>query len=554
MRCAIYARYSTDKQRETSSADQIAAARRYAAAQQWTILEDHIYVDEAKSGASTEQRGGLEALRRVAGSPRCPFDTLLLDDSSRLARDYLHAGQVLRELKFAGVRVVCVSQGLDTNQEIAELLFGILGAVDGHALRDVAQKIKRGLRGQLSRGYATGSRTYGYRSEPEWDPSGRLGPDGKPIRLGARLVIQPAEADVVRRIFERYASGSGVPMIVVELNDSDVPGPQGRPWRHGMVQRVLRNDKYRGVHVWGKKRFVRQPRTRRRVARPSPEREWERRDAPELRIVNDDLWWRVQQRLAASAVAVVRQPNSGLMRGRNAALHSRHLLSGLSRCGVCGKAITVVSGGYGTPRYGCQHSWRNGTGACDNRLTIRATVADAALLAGVQEHLARPETVSSIAGAVSAEVARHFDASRRETKDLERERRTVTAEVNRLVRAIAAGGDLPAVIQALRERQDRLSRLESELDGLHDAPTPPLAVIPTWVRQKVSDLTRLLKKAPERTKTHLRDHQVQVTFTPVRDEGRPFLRATCTGNLLPATCDLPAPRSATDASHPRSGL
>lgn len=128
----------------------------------------------------------------------------------------------------------------------------------------------------------------------------------------------------------------------------------------------------------------------------------------------------------------------------------------------------------------------------------------------------------------------------------------MTAEVNRLVRAIAAGGDLPPVIQALRERQDRLSRLESELDGLHDAPTPPLDVIPTWVRQKVSDLTRLLRKAPERAKTHLRDHQVQVTFTPVRDEGRPFLQATCTGDLLPAICDLPAPGSATDALHPRA--
>jgi len=71
-----------------------------------------------------------------------------------------------------------------------------------------------------------------------------------------------------------------------------------------------------------------------------------------LRIVSDDLWNAVVSKAA-------RQAGRGLMRGKNAALHSRHLFSGFMRCGSCGGAITVVSGGYGQPRYGCLRRSKN---------------------------------------------------------------------------------------------------------------------------------------------------------------------------------------------------
>src|SRR5262249_48229996 len=140
-------------------------------------------------------------------------------------------------------------------------------------------------------------------------------------------------------------------------------------WRDGPVKRVLRNEKYLGRLIWGQKTYARRPGTREEVARPQPRSEWRTLERPELRIVPDDLWARVQTRLEAVREAIPEAVGRRLMRGRKAALHSPHLFSGFMRCGVCGGAVTVVSGGCGSPRYGCQQSSRNGRAACSNRLT-----------------------------------------------------------------------------------------------------------------------------------------------------------------------------------------
>ncbi len=65
----------------------------------------------------------------------------------------------------------------------------------------------------------------------------------------------------------------------------------------------------------------------------------------------------------------------------------------------------VVSGGAGSPRYGCPYSWRNGLTTCTNRLTVRAKIADAALLSGMQEELQQPDTVAYVTEALSARIA-----------------------------------------------------------------------------------------------------------------------------------------------------
>ena len=110
MRVAIHGRYSSENQRPESIEDQIAACRRAAAQRDFTVLEDHIYADQARSG-TRRGRHGLTAL--VAAAHQSLFD-VLVDDLSRLARDNHLMLSVLAELRFAGVRVVSVADGLGT--------------------------------------------------------------------------------------------------------------------------------------------------------------------------------------------------------------------------------------------------------------------------------------------------------------------------------------------------------------------------------------------------------------------------------------------------------
>jgi site-specific DNA recombinase len=216
VRAAIYARYSTDMQRDTSLDDQIAAARRYALEQGCAVLGDHIYTDAAISGGSLD-RAGIQALLAAAERRPAPFEVLLVDDSSRVSRDLADAVRFMQRLRFCGIRVIYIAQHIDSANEQAETLIAVHGMVDSLYVREMAKKIKRGLAGQLERGFATGAITFGYRTVPVPDPSGKVDVNGYPVLLGKRVEVIPEEARTIVQIFEWYASGLGIARVMSRL-------------------------------------------------------------------------------------------------------------------------------------------------------------------------------------------------------------------------------------------------------------------------------------------------------------------------------------------------
>jgi site-specific DNA recombinase len=521
MRVAIYARYSSDLQRDTSITDQVAVAREYAERQRWTVLEDRVYTDAGISGASLEGRPGVQALLAAAQQRPQLFDVVLVDDSSRIARDLADALRVMQLLRFASVRVIYISQSIDSANEQAETLVAVHGLVDGLYLREMAAKIRRGLGGQADRGFHTGARVFGYRSVPVLDPSGRRGSDGAPAILGKRLEIFEAEAAIVRQVFAWYAGGVGVTTITARLNATD-----GVRRSYNAVRNWLANPRYVGRVVWNRRRFERKPGTRVKVARALPQSEWRVYEHPELRIIDDATWDAVQAR---RAVIQGKTAPRGLMRGRIAALHSRHLFSGFLRCGVCSGAITVVSGGYGSPRYGCQRASKQGAASCRNRLTIRAKVADAALLAGLQAYLLKPTTIEYLTAALSSRLNAALDERPKQRAVKLAERDALERKLAHLVRAIEDGAATPALLTAMKSREADLAQLKADLEAMETPLGERLAVIPSWVRGQVTDVAALLADAPERAKSEFQRLGLGFTVSPV-SEGRskPFLRAVGT--------------------------
>jgi hypothetical protein len=333
------------------------------------------------------------------------------------------------------------------------------------------------------------------------------------------------------QIFEWYADGMPIPQIIDHLVARGIPSPRRTRWTIQATRRILGNERYRGYQIWGASSFERRPRTNRRVQRRRPREEWQVVERPELRIISDDLWVRVADRRAAVRASLGVDPGKrNLARGRSA-LYSPYLFSGFLRCGTCGGTICIVSGGQGSPRYGCPNSSRNGLTACDNRLTIRATVADPMLLAGLQTELQRPEVVHYVTEAVSEEVSRRLDDSPRRRDDLLAQRVTTERKLQNLIRAVEDGIALPSVRQTIAVREAELRRLDEELQGLDDSPKMDVAVIPTWVRQQLRDVADLLRDKPERAKVEFRRLNVSFTLCPVHNEGRPFLRAIRTGDF-----------------------
>lgn len=213
MRAAIYARYSSENQRPESIEDQVGSCRRLASERGFSIAEEHVYADQAQSGARRD-RIGLSAM--VAAAQDHQFDVVLVDDLSRLARDNYLMLSVIAELHFEGVRVVSVADGLDSDDEEATLGIQIRGIGGELQLRDLKKKTLRGQMGQKARGFSVGERTFGYNSVPV----GKIQMDkkGRPRPEGYKMEIEPREAAIVLRIFKAYADGLSLTRIVRILN------------------------------------------------------------------------------------------------------------------------------------------------------------------------------------------------------------------------------------------------------------------------------------------------------------------------------------------------
>jgi DNA invertase Pin-like site-specific DNA recombinase len=534
MRAAIYARYSSDLQRETSLEDQIAVAKRYATERKWTVLKDHIYTDAGISGASIQNRPSVQRLLAAAAQQPKPFDVLLVDDSSRIARDIADAIRVMQTLKFLGVRVIYISQGIDSDSDQADALVAVHGLIDSLYLKELAKKVKRGLAGQMDRGFSTGARQYGYRKTLVPDPSGRKDAGGRLIPLGTRIEVNEEEAKVIRRIFEWVADGVGLTTILERLNAEGVPGTGGKRWSKGALTRVVKNERYLGRQIWGQQSVEHEPGTGRRIMRDNPRHEWKITERPELRIISDELWERAQKTRADVRAAVA--PKRNLARGKDARYQSKHLLTGFAKCAICGYAMTSVSGGSGSPRLGCRRSWGEGRDACPNRLTIRMKIAEPQILARLQSELLKPAAADYIVKSVEKEFQKALAEPKSEKGTTQRQLDSERRKVQNLVAAIEGGSDAPgALLKAVAEREATIKRLEAQVkrESQKQSPVVKPPEMAPWVREQLQNLTALLKSDPAKAKSEFRRLNLQLTFNPV--EAKPRANYVVKGQ-----CDLSA--------------
>src|SRR5919199_1939912 len=280
MRTVIYARYSSELQRDASIEDQIRLCRaRIARESGWTYLT--AYTDHAISG-SVRLRPGYQKLLEDARAGA--FDVVIAEALDRLSRDQEDVAALYKQLSFAGVKLVTLAEG-----EIGELHVGLKGTMNALFLKDLAQKVRRGLEGRVRQGRSGGGLCYGYDVAREYDSH------GEPVHGGR--TVNAAQAAIVRRIFTEYAAGRSPRAIAKALNAEGILGPSGKPWGastiHGNWRRgtgILNNELYLGRLVWNKLRYVKDPRTGKRVSRPNPPEQWVVQDVPQLRIIDDALW------------------------------------------------------------------------------------------------------------------------------------------------------------------------------------------------------------------------------------------------------------------------
>ncbi len=422
-RCAIYARFSSEKQNALSIDQQIRKCREYADRAGLRVLEQCVFADHAVSGA-TDERAGLQRLLTCAKEKPPAFDVILVDDTSRLSRKLSDALRIKERLDFAGIRVIFVSQGFDSSTPQSQTLLTVHGLVDGLYLEGLREKTFRGVEQLALQGLHTGGRVFGYRHVPI-ESSTQRDSYGRPAIEGVRLAIDPNQVPTIRRIFERYTAGHSMKRIAIDLNRDGIPSPQPREgrsqsWAQSSVRHILLNERYRGVVVWGKTKKLRSPETGKRIHRRKPQSEWRRLEIPEQRIVSEKLWIRTHERM--NLVRDLYGVTEGKRRGRAAA--SPYLFTGLLECSECGGSITIVSGRCrkrGDSRYGCSMHAQRGDSVCKNDLLVRRLDLERQLLAGLQERVLHPDVVDYTLKRFEEELAKALSARSQGDADLRRQ-------------------------------------------------------------------------------------------------------------------------------------
>ena len=495
-RAAIYARYSSDQQRDSSIADQIEICRRYATRQ--GLVVEAVFEDRAISGA-TNNRPGYKALLEAAG--RGAFDVIIVEALDRLTRKLSEIARIHEELQFKGIALHAANIGA-----VSTLHIGMIGTMAQMYLTDLREKTRRGQLGRVLQGRAAGGKAFGYDVVEN-------GPE-----RGMRS-INEAQAAIVRRIFKMAADGVSPRAIAHRLNAEHVPGPEGRTWRdttiRGQKERgtgILNNELYIGELVWNRCSYVKDPASGKRLARPNPRHMWERQPVPELRIVSDSLWQAVRQRQEATAFVMGRDASGNAL---NRAHRQRYLLSGMLRCGCCGGGFTIVA----KDRYGC--ATRRGKGTCTNARTIAREELEQRILRCIRERLVTPDLIAEFTKAYEAEIRR----LNREVDKREQARTTELAQIERkidaIVKAIEDGLYQPVMNQRLTELEARKSQLQKAKNAKKPAPVSVHPNLSELYRRRVSELETLLvdPELRDEAMTLIRSMITQIDLVPEGDAG-----------------------------------
>lgn len=499
MRAVIYARFSSELQRDESIEDQVEVCRREIERQGWTVAR--VYSDRAQSGASKFRPQYQQMMADAEGKQ---FDILVCEALDRLGRKLADIADLHDRLSYAGIKIHTVATG-----EVTQLHIGMLGTMAQLYLSDLREKVWRGQLGRARQGRIPGGIAYGYDVVAERDASG-----------GGRRTINAAQAAVVRQIFREYAAGSSPRTIARRLNEEDVPGPGGRQWGdttiRGQVDRgtgLLNNTLYVGRLEWNRAAYVKNPRTGKKVARVNKQAARELAQIPELRIIDDDLWQQVKRRQKEARIEMGKDESGNAL---NRVHRRKFLLSELLVCGQCGGRYTVV----GKDRYGC--ATRRAKGTCSNDRTITRRKIEARVLGGLKDKLMAPELVAEFIRSYQAEINATAKEAVARSAELKREAEGIERKMAGIMTAIEDGMYTPA----LKERMKALEQRKAEIEGLlAGAGNPPVV--------------RLHPNLAEVYRLKVAELEIALNDQSIKDEAGEILRSLIDRVVLTPAAEAP---------------
>jgi len=459
MKAVIYARVSSERQDvDLSISAQLKALREYAERNNYYIVKE--YIDEAESGKTTNRPSFREMIAQARRSTK-PFELILVWKYSRFARNREDSIVFKTMLRKAGVQVISITEPFE-DTPTGRLFEAMIESLDEFYSANLGEEVTRGMRESASRGfYVSSYAPYGYRKVKVSDGS----------RERPKLEIEPYQAQIVQCIFRSVIDGKGLIDISKELNREGIISPRGNSWGKTTIHKILTNEAYIGTLVWGRSSVRNLPPIRVEEAWPA--------------IVDQDTFKHVQSLLKERAF-VTTHPKR---------VASNYLLSGLAKCGYCGKALVGQDAKGGRFHYYvCGTLLKKGAGSCSspyiNSLKFENLVIDR-----IREHILTYDNLKELVSLVNEGMDAAASEYRERLKVVSVEITGVNQRLERLYDALETGSlqltDLAPRIKRLRERQEQLRVTKLELENLLSDRKVEFAD-PETVKNYVADLYNLL--------------------------------------------------------------
>ena len=465
----IYARYSSHNQREVSIEQQVSECMKHAAELGLHVVGT--YEDRAISG-KTDNRPRFQQMMRDAEKGK--FQAVVSWKSNRIGRNMLQAMVNEAKLDDYGVKVFYAEEDFDDTAAGRFALRNMMN-VNQFYSENMAEDITRGLYDNASKCMANGRQPLGY----------KRGEDG-------RVVLDEANAAVVREIFTRVAAGDLFVDIARDLNAQGIKTSKGANWNKGSFQSICQNERYRGIYIYGDVR----------VADGIP------------RIVSDDLWYRVQEAMRMKKNPVGTRHRVGA---------EDYLLTGKLRCGHCGSYMTGVSG---TSRNGELHYYytcqkRRTEHACDKK-NIRRDVIEPAVAQAIKMYCLTDDVIAWIADRTVEYWEKHDNDLQIEA--LEQQLEENKKATSNMLKAIEMG----IITEATRTRMVELETEQSRLSVQLNAAKEDVVKID---REQIISYLELLQQGD----IHDRDFQMELfknflVAVYVYDDNRMKLVFSCMGD------------------------
>ena len=311
IRVAAYCRVSTDSEEQATSYEaQIQHYTEYIEKHPGWVLAD-IYADDGISGTNTKKRDEFNRLIDDCRSGK--IDLVVTKSISRFARNTLDCLKYIRELKEKNIAVFFEKEAINTLDAKGEVLLTIMASLAQQESQSLSQNVRLGLQYRYQQGkvQVCTNRFLGYDKDED-----------------GNLIINPEEAEVVKRIYREYLEGSSYYEIGKGLTADGIRTAAGsEKWLASTLKKILSNEKYIGDALL-QKTVTTDFLTKKRVANKGIVPQYYVEGSHEA-IIPKDLFMRVQEEM-------VRRARMKTPTGKRRVYSGKYALSNVVYCAHCG--------------------------------------------------------------------------------------------------------------------------------------------------------------------------------------------------------------------------